>query len=129
DDKFRKPLRTEAQLLNAARSAAQDAAPIAAILIKHALPADFLKSLNADIQDFEQARKEYGQAKEVFAVGDKALHATMRKAMSSARRFDAIMCNTLRDDAAMLDAWKRVCRIERRKKSAGETKADGPAAD
>ena len=126
DEKFCMGLENEAKLLNAARSALQDAAPVADVFIRHAMPQDFLERLDASIRTFERAREEYATHKTACSAGATALKISMDKARAAASRFDAIIRNTLRGDSATLDAWKRICRLPRtpRKKESSE---DGPA--
>jgi len=126
DDKFRLPLKSNAKLLNAARSAATDAALLSEIFIKHAMPHDFLRELNAHIRNFEKASDEYANGKTACAAGAKALKTSLRAARSAANRFDAIMRNTLRGDPATLEAWKRAFRLERATRPKGPDKQSGP---
>jgi hypothetical protein len=101
------------KLLNAARSAVQDAVPTAETFDKHAMPPDFLDALNGKVQKLERAREEYANGKTACSVGNKALEESLRKALADASGFDAIMRNTFRDDPITLEAWKSVCRVPR----------------
>lgn len=113
DDRFQMRLLGDSKLLNAARSAVQDAAPLAATFVKHAMPAEFLESLRASIRKFEEARQEHARAKTLRALGRKRLQESLRQALAAGRRFDAIMRNTFRNDRITLEAWKRACRVRR----------------
>ena len=62
DERFRKGLKGDQKLLTAARAAAEDAAPLAAAFINHAMPPDFLDALNAHIGNFERAAQDYAAA-------------------------------------------------------------------
>jgi len=118
DDKFCLSLRSEAKLLNAARSAVQDATPVADVFIKHAMPADFLEKLNTTIRNFEQACEEYDKQKAAAMAVTSSLQSSLQAARGAASRFDAIVRNTLRGDPALLEAWKRICRIPRASRAA-----------
>ena len=111
-------------------SAVQDAAPLAAIFIKYAMPSNFLEALNGRVRKFERAREEYANGKTACSAGNKALRASLQEALAAARRFDAIMRNTFRNDPATLEAWKTACRIPRgsRPKKEDPPKTGGPQA-
>ena len=113
NDKFRLPLKGDAKLLNAARSAVEDAAPLSEIFIKHAMPSHFLDSLSSAIRKFEQASEEYANGKTACAVGAKELRASLDTAVAAAKAFDATIRNTFRSDPITLNAWMDVCRIRR----------------
>lgn len=113
DDKFQMSLKGDPKLLNAARSALRDAASSPGAFVNHAMPPDFLVRLEASIQNFERARQDYETQKAACSAGAAALKLSMEKALAAARRFDAIIRNTFREDSVTLDAWKRICRIPR----------------
>jgi hypothetical protein len=112
DDKFRMQLRGDARLLNAARSAVQDAAPVAGTFIKHGMPADFLDRLDSNVRDFEHAAEEHARGKAICSAGACALQANLREAQAAGNRLDVIVRNTAQDDPALLDAWKRARRMQ-----------------
>ena len=133
DDKFNMNVSNETKLLNAARSALHDAAPVADIFIEQAMPSDFLDGLATDIQSLEKAREEYATQKTAVQAGAAALAISLEKAKAAASRFDAILRNTFRGDSATLDAWKRICsppRGSRKKPSeaAPSPQPEAPAA-
>ena len=103
DDRFQMWLLGDSKLLNAARSAVQDAAPLA----------EFLESLSASIRKFEEARQERAKAQNGPGAGPEAAPGEPRQALAAGRRFDAIMRNTFRNDPITLEAWKRACRVPR----------------
>ena len=114
NDRFQMLLKGDPKLINAARSAVQDAAPLAATFIENAMPATFLESLRASIRKFEEARQEQAKVKTARSLGRKALLESLRQALAAGRRFDGIMRNTFRNDRITLEAWKRACRVPRR---------------
>ena len=121
DDKFQMPLKSDPKLLNAARSAVEDAAPLTDVFIKHAMPSDFLNSLTAAIRKFEQATEDYANGKTACAIGGKELRQSLQEAVAAAKAFDAIMRNTFRSDPITLAAWKDVCRVRRTPRTTEET--------
>jgi len=132
DDRFQLPLHGDAKLLNAARSAIQDAPPMAETFINHAMPRDFLEILNTKVRNLERAREEYANGKTACSLGQKALEESLNKALAAARGFDAIMRNTFRDDPITLEAWAAACRVPRstrlkKDKAAGNGPARAPA--
>ena len=115
NDRFQMLLKGDSKLINAARSAVQDAAPLAATFIENAMPARFLEGLKTSVQKFEAARQEHAKAKTGRSLGRKTLLESLRQALAAGRRFDAIMRNTFRNDRITLEAWKRACRVPRTK--------------
>ena len=127
DDRFQMVLAGDSKLLNAARSAVEDAAPVAAAFIKHAMAPDFLDSLKASVGRLEQAREEHAKTRTARRLGGKALQQNLRHALAVGRGADAIMRNTFRTDPITLEAWKRACHLERAKpvkQKGGNTDAD-----
>ena len=120
NDRFQMLLKGDPKLINAARSAVQDAAPLAATFIENAMPAKFLESLRASIRKFEEARQEQAKVKTARSLGRKALLESLRQALAAGRRFDGIMRNTFRNDRITLEAWKRACRVPRRSRKPKE---------
>ncbi len=80
----------DSKLINAARSAVDDAAPLAKTFVENAMPAKFLQSMKASIRKLEDARQEQAKVKTARSLG--------RQALAASRRFDAIMRNTFRND-------------------------------
>ncbi len=128
DDKFRMRLKGDPRLLNAARSAVEDAVPLSDIFIKNAMPPNFLVALKAAIQTFKRTSEEYANGLTACSIGEKALRGSLDAAIAAAQRFNGIMRNTFRDDPIILGAWKNICRIQRspRTKKAADSKPDGP---
>ncbi len=128
DDPFRMALGGDQRLVNDARSAVQDAVPVAAAFIKHAMPPDFLENLKTSIRKFESAREEYAKIKTDRTMGRKALQESLRQALAAGKRFDAIMRNTFRHDRLALQAWKDACRVPRGPKPPRPEVADASEA-
>jgi hypothetical protein len=125
DDKFQMPVNGDEKLLAAGRSFVEDAAPLSAVFIKHALPADFLEVLKADIQGFEQAVRNLIDGVYARDAVTATIDAAMKKAIAASKGLDAIVRNTLRDDFTKLDQWDRASEFGRAKP---KTKAEAAAA-
>ena len=96
-----------------ARSAAQDAAPLAEAFIAHAMPPDFLGSLETSIGNFQQAREEYASAKRVSHYTGEQIEAMTQEGRAVAKRLDAIVRNALSGDGATFAVWERACQFGR----------------
>jgi hypothetical protein len=134
DAKFRVPRRAnDVALLSTARTFARDAAPLKQEFIDHNMPADFLKRLASDIDQLEKAIGESTEARGTGVVAKTQIEQTLEAALTAVRRLDAIVANTLRDNAAEMALWETARRIEgRRSKNAAATETApviaGPAA-
>ncbi|MBC8030109.1 MAG: hypothetical protein H7Z16_08350 [Pyrinomonadaceae bacterium] len=128
NDKFRvPPVGNDQALLNAARAAAVDAAPLQARFIALEMPADFLTDLNDDI-----ARLEETMGKQSSGVGNAvaakvAIEATVDQGVAVRDKLDAIMKNKYANDPATLAEWASASHIERapRRKKAPATPGTG----
>jgi hypothetical protein len=130
DEKFQSSLWGEPKLLNAARAAVRDAAPSAETFVKHAMPPDFLETLNRKIRELERAREEFANGKVSQSRGEKELQESLQKAVAAASGFDAVMRNTFRDDRLTLDAWQAACRVRyKRKKTEDKEDPDTKVTD
>ena len=118
--RFRTPTTGDQRLLTAARAAAQDAAPLAAALIEHGLPVDFLDGLNRHIQDFVRIRKDYAAAARASEQAESQIEETMKDARPMAMRLDVIVRNALRNDGPALTAWNKASQFGRAKPSKRE---------
>ena len=105
--KFGNP-RADQALLTAARSAAQDAEPLAETFIAHAMP-EFLESLETSIGNFQQAREEYASAKRASHYTGEQIEAMTQEAREVAKRLDAIVRNALSGDGATFAVWEKAC--------------------
>ena len=113
DDKFHMSFFGDTKMLTAGRSALKDAAPVADVFVKHALPPDFLNTLKNKIQKLEQARAEYANGKTACTLGQGTLEESLAKGLAAGSAFDAIIRNTFRDDPVTLAALDDACRVPR----------------
>jgi hypothetical protein len=124
--------RGPAAVLNAARSIATDAEPLAKAFIAHGLPKDFIGQLEAKIAAFEEARKARVAAKEQHASARTAIEQAFESGMEGVQHLDAIVPNVIGDDGQAMAAWGVARHIEprrarRRKKAAADNAVPPPA--
>ena len=115
DKKFRLPSNGDQRLLTAARSAAQDAAPVAAAFVAHAMSPNFVDALKTRIQAFERTLSDYAAAKRSVDDLKEQIRRTMQGTLGGSKRLDAAVRNTLGDDETALAAWDRACELRRRR--------------
>jgi len=113
DDKFRMPRGGDQAWLTAARAFVVDATPMKADFIRYGLPADFIDDLKADIAAFEQAITARNQSLEQKVASAAVIEDAIERGMQALRELDAIMRIILRDDVAMLNAWRTASHVER----------------
>lgn len=113
DDKFRMPRGGDQVWLTAARAFVKDATPMQADFIRYGLPADFIDDLKADIAAFEHAITARNQSLEQKAASAAGIEDAIERGMQALRELDAIMRIILRDDVAMLNAWRTASHVER----------------
>jgi hypothetical protein len=113
DDKFRMPRGGDQVWLATARAFVADATPMKADFIRYGLPADFIDDLKADIAAFEQAITTRNQSLEQKAASSAVIEDAIERGMQALRELDAIMRIILRDDVAMLNAWRTASHVER----------------
>lgn len=119
DDKFRLPRNAGDQAwLAAARSFAQDAAPIKAEFTRRGLPANFLEDLNADIETLEESINSRAQKIGKRVAASAGIDETTGRGMNAVREFDAIVRNVFGNDAATLAEWTSASHVERQPRSA-----------
>jgi hypothetical protein len=114
ENRFRMPRGENDQaLINAARVAAQDAAPIAANFISFGLPQTFIADLNAAIVRFEQAVERQNTGRDTHVAATTAIDEALERGINIVRQLDAIVRNKYADDPAQLAAWQSASHIER----------------
>jgi hypothetical protein len=112
-DKFRLPRRSGNQaLLAGARAFAQDAAPLAAAFVAHAMPEGFLSELEAGISAYEQALRDHQAGKGTRLTAGADIRSTLQTGLNAVLQLDAIVANQLRDDPTTTLLWERIRRVE-----------------
>jgi hypothetical protein len=126
ETKFRLPRSgSDQSLLATARAFASDALPLKAEFIRHELPADFLESLNTEIEGFENAVNGQNTGKDTRVAATASIDTALERGMSAAQRLDALVRNKFRNDPAVLAAWVSASHTER---TAARTRADKPSS-
>jgi len=131
DDKFRMPRGDNDQaMLDLARGIATlvaDAA-VKAEFIRHAMPADFVEDLNADIAALQDAIGDQSEGRAGIKSAGVSIDETDTHGVRIARAMDAVVKNFYRDNAAVLSEWETARHVERapRRKAKPETPATPP---
>ena len=99
-------------LINSARGFKEEATRMKDQLVFHGLPADFIESLQARVETFERAIVEHGAAKSVRAGCIEEFEKTLKFTLDQVIRLDALVFNTLADDAMVMKAWNAARRVE-----------------
>jgi hypothetical protein len=113
-DKFRRPggKLNDQTLLGLARSFHTEATLHKARFIEYDMPADFLETLNALIEDFEQAINQQNVGKGGRRAGIVAIDTTLVAAEQDLERLDTAFRNKFAGDAATLAAWESARRLQ-----------------
>jgi hypothetical protein len=114
DDKFRLPRGNNDQnLIDAARAAHADAAPLQAAFISHEMPADFLASLVQHIADLEASMTKQSGGVGTRISANTAIDETISSGMVIVRKLDAVVRNKYRGQPATLAEWTSTSHTER----------------
>lgn len=106
DDKFRLPRGNNDQnLLHAGRAALLDAEPLAAQLIAHELPADFVAELNAHVDAFDLSMQAQAGQLGQRVLASAAIDTAIEEGNATVRKLDAIVKNKYRNQPAFLAQW------------------------
>ena len=97
---------TDQALLTAGRAFAADAVPLAGACQTHAMPANFLDALHADIAALEEALSGRARPRDAPVAATASWDATVERGIKAVPRLHAIGRNTCRDDPAALAAWE-----------------------
>lgn len=114
DEKFRLPRGNNDQnLLDAARAALADAAPLQAAFISHEMPADFLTKLEEHIADLEEAMTKQSSGVGTRISANAAIDETVSLGNAIVRKLDAIVRNRYRGNEPTLAEWTSASHTER----------------
>ncbi len=109
--------RTDQELLAKARAFAEIVAPWRTKFVEHALPANFVEDLLADIETFEQAGERLVRATTRAVSATRSIDNAAEEGLVIVKRLDAIVRNRFKGLPAKLDEWKRAKKIEKPIKS------------
>ncbi|HJQ24417.1 MAG TPA: hypothetical protein VKA60_10920 [Blastocatellia bacterium] len=130
DDKFRLPRSNADQaLLNAARAYHADAEPLKTEFIAHAMPEDFLETLDELVGDFENQMTVGNRNAAAHIAASAAIDTEIERGMTVARRLDPIVRNKYHNNPGVLAAWMSARHIERAGRKGPKKPADAPPAD
>lgn len=101
------------ELLAAARSALEEAAPLKDKLLDYDMPADFLAELERQITDFETASGEQNTGASARVSDSAAINDAIKRGEEDMDRFDTALRNTFRDDPAIIQEWEAARKLER----------------
>jgi hypothetical protein len=127
DDRFRTPRGdNDNSLLDLARGIAATLADpeVKAEFIRHAMPADFVEDLNADIAAMQEAMSDQAGGRADIRSAGVSIDETDARGMKTARAMNAVVKNHYRNNAAVLAEWETARHVERaprRKKPEGGT--------
>ena len=120
--------RGPAAVLNAARSIATNAGPLAKAFIAHGLPKDFIAQLETKIAAFEEARKQRVAAKEQHASARTAIEEAFESGTEAVQHLDAIVANVIGGDGQAMAAWNVARHVEPRRATRKTPEEAAPAA-
>jgi len=107
ETKFRVPVnRSDNDLLAAARSFLEDAAPHEALLIEWGLDEDFLEELADSVSDFERSLTATGAAVGEQVGSTAEIGEKVREGMIVRRQLDTIVRNRYKNNVGKLAAWE-----------------------
>lgn len=129
---FRFPWRGDQKLLDGARAIAENVIPLQEAFVEHAMPPDFVESLDQRIRDFDGNLASSEEAARRVDDLRMRIRSTIRESRAGARRLDPVVRNVLGDDEISLAGWEKVCpgsRRRRRKPRASERGGASPDPD
>lgn len=130
EDKFRMPRGVGDQtLLTLARTFADDAEPLKAEFSKRGLGADFIRELRDAADDFDAAINQRVQHRGKQVAATAAIDDLIERGVRLVRELDALVRNTLTDDASALAAWVSASHVEKMtRRSRNKSNASSEAA-
>jgi hypothetical protein len=110
--------------LSTARSFHAEATPLKALFLEYDMPANFLETLNASINKFEQAVNRQNTGAGGRTQSRAGIDENQERATLEVERLDTVIRNKFRGDPARLAAWESASHLERGPR--GATKSPGP---
>ena len=126
-EKFELPKsKGDGALLQTAHELLEKASRTRDILIRHAMPPDFIDVLTKNIKQVEEARHSRSAVREAHRDATAVIDKSFKTAMSELARLDVLMDNRLRDRAGTLRVWKAARHVTypKRKKAAAAEQSD-----
>lgn len=103
---------TDESLLETARSFINNAIPLQNNFIQHAMPGDFINSLQNQVNDFEKHLSLINQTKEARMTASGTLNSLIKKSAEIFLKLDATVRNTLKHNDTLLNNWLTISRLE-----------------
>lgn len=113
---FRFPGNGDKRLLTSARAIASNVAPLVDTFVEHAMPHDFLETLETRIQEFDQTLAQCAAADRTVTDLKRQIKAKMRNAQTDAKALDPMVRNVLGEDELGRAAWDEACLGRRRRR-------------
>ncbi len=127
-DQFYTPKqKTDKALIAAALAFAEQVQPFKKDFIKRGLPLDFVESLTAAVEDLQRSALQQNSSKGAQSSSIAEFNKTLAKALVDLKQFDAIVKNTLSDNAGVMASWKIARKIARPGTKAAAAPAAPPA--
>jgi hypothetical protein len=121
--KFRASLAcSDERLLAQARMFLIEAKPLEEAFVAHDLPPDFLKSLRAAIDAFEQAMRERASGRDQRIAARASIDGVMEEGLRAVRRLSGLVPNKL-EDRAIVALWNAARRVVYGRVNNGEAAA------
>lgn len=108
---------TDQELLAKARAFAENIQPWRAKFVEHALPANFVEDLVADIATFEQAGERLVRASTRAVTATRSIDNAAAEGLAIVKRLDTIVRNQFKGLPQKLDEWKRAKKVEQSPRS------------
>jgi hypothetical protein len=111
---FELPLqKTDRLLATKVRAFAEAAEPLRAQFVELEFDADFIETLLADVQAFENARDDQNTGLQAQAGADASIDEQITRGLAIVAQLDVIMQNKYKARPPMLAVWRSASRIER----------------
>jgi len=107
-------------LLSSARSFLAEATPLKSLFLEYDMPADFLQTLSATINDFEQAVNQQDTGAGGRVQSRASIDDLQTRSANDIETLNTVIRNKYRNDLARLAAWESASRLERAPKSASK---------
>lgn len=129
-DKFRTPATNlnDQDLLALARSLLQEVTPIKALFIEYDMPADFLETLAASINRFDEAINQQNTGMGGRSQSSTGIDAAHARSNAELEKLNAAMINKYANDPAALAAWKIAYNIETPQRAPRKAGVNNPPA-
>jgi hypothetical protein len=113
DDPFRMPSpRTDQALLTAGRVFVRDAGPVAEQFKSYGMPENFVESLRALVEDFDQAIRTRQAGRDGHMAARGRIEQALSSGLAAVRKLDIIVANQVHDDPVTIAVWERDRRVE-----------------